>query len=174
MSTSSLPLATPAEEIGVVEDAFPRRALPARIMGLLAGGVALTFRPNPADAATGGSMLLGKSNTASLTTQVTNVPSTTASIIGMQGTGPIGLSGTTNVKTSPNAGVQGNANGATTYGVFSTGKLGATGPIELASCTITSWAVPASPRSYLYTRANGTLTELRFKTALADVLITTG
>ncbi len=174
MPSASLTIATPAEDLGAVEDGFPRRALPARLVGLLAAGVGLALRPDPAVAANGGSVLLGKSNSATLTTQITNTPATTASIVGLQGTGPIGVSGKTSVKTSPNAGVQGIAAGTTTYGVFSSGKLGATGPIELASCSITSWASPVTPRSYLYARANGTLTELRFKTPLLDVLITTG
>lgn len=120
-------------------------------------------------AANGGSVLLGKSNTATASTAVTTSTGTAIS-----GTGPIGVSGKASVTTATAPGVQGTASG-TNYGVMSAGKLGTTGPIEMASLTVANWSTPAAGKAYLYTKTNATVTELRLKLPSGgDVLIASG
>ena len=137
----------------------------ASVVGAFATGVA----SSPARAANGGSALLGKSNSASLTTSVTTSAGT-----GLAATGPVGVSGKSSSTAAANAGVLGTAASVANYGVFSNGKLGTTGPLEMAALTITSYANPLATKAYLYVKTNGNVTELRFKVGTNDVLITSG
>ena len=140
-------------------------------LGLVLGGAAAAvgLGAQDASAATGGNMLLGMSNTAGATTLVTTTGGTA-----MAAVGPIGLSGKTSAKTTTASGVQGVAAGTANYGVFSNGKTGCTGPLEMATLTVTNWPNPATSKAYLYVKTNVKVTELRFKVGTNDVLITSG
>lgn len=150
-----------------------RRAL---LVGAAAAGASwlagLVGRAEPVSAANGASVILGSStNSASASTTVTTTAGT-----GVSGTGPIGISGTSNNATSTNAGVFGTAAGATNYGVFSNGKLGTTGPLELTQLSITTYTL-ASGKAFLYVKAGTTAgtTELHVKfPSGVDKLITSG
>lgn len=148
-----------------------RRALlagAAGAVGVWAAG--LVGRVTPVSAANGGSTILGSSNSATLTTSVT-----TTSGSGLQGTGPIGVSGTSTGTGTTNAGVYGTAASTANYGVYSSGKLGVVGPVELATITISNWAGPASGKAYLYAKAGTSTTELhvRFPSGV-DKLLASG
>ncbi len=158
-----------AETAPVGDSTTSRRGF-AQVAATVTAGIAgLLLGVRGTRAANGSSVLLGKSNTATLSTTVTTTTGT-----GVQGTGPIGVSGKASVTTATAAGVQGIASG-TNYGVMSSGKVGTTGPIEMATLTVASWPVPATGKAYLYTKTNSTVTELRLKLPSGgDVLIASG
>jgi hypothetical protein len=136
-----------------------RRTLLFGAVGAVAAWTAGLFGlASPVAAANGGSVLLGSANTATATTSIT----TTAGN-GIAGTGPIGVSGTSTGTTATSAGVYGVSSSTANYGVYSAGKLGVVGPIEMAVLTITNYAGPATGKAFLYVKTNGSVTELHVK-----------
>ena len=148
-----------------------RRTLLAGALGAAAAWTAgLLGLASPVAAANGGSVLLGTANAATATTSIT----TTAGN-GIAGTGPIGVSGTSNSATTTSAGVYGVSSTTGNYGVYSSGKLGVIGPIELSTLTITNYAGPATGKAFLYVKTNGAVTELHVKfPSGVDKIITSG
>ena len=151
-----------------------RRALlvgAAAAAGSWAAG--LVGRAEPVSAANGSAVVLGSAtNAATASTTVTTSTGT-----GVAGVGPIGISGTANSTSATAAGVFGTSGSTANYGVMSSGKLGVTGPIEMANLTITNYAGPATGKSFLYVKAGTTAgtTELRIKFPSGqDKLITSG
>ena len=72
------------------------------------------------------------------------------------------------------AGISGSAGSSAAYGVFSSGRLGVTGPIELSPLTLSNYTVPAG-KAILYVKTVSGVTELhvRFPSGV-DRLITSG
>ncbi len=155
---------------------MPRSPERRQLLRLLGGSLAATAAlrlalPDDASAATGGVMVAGFTNSASAITKVT----TTAGS-GFLGNGETaGVAGTATGTATANAGVSGKSSSGSNYGVFANGKAGTTGPLELANTTITNFPGPARGRAFLYTRANGKLTELRMKLSNGmDILLAKG
>ncbi len=132
------------------------------VLALLAGSVLATLglardaRPAAAAAAT---VLLGTANKATVSTSITTTVGT-----GLDAKGAAyGAYGTAIGTTTTAMGVSGTAKATSGYGVMSNGRLGVTGPIEMAVVTIASYAGPAPLRAYLYVKTNAKVTELRVK-----------
>jgi hypothetical protein len=137
-----------------------RRAVLAAAAGAgtawLVGLFGMAQRTN---AANGSAVILGStSNSASASTGVV-----TSSGTGIAGTGPIGVNGTTSSSSTSAAGVYGAASTTGNYGVFSSGKMGVVGPVELSALTISNYMGPVSGKTFVYVRTTSTGTELRVK-----------
>ena len=137
-----------------------RRAVLAAAAGAgtawLVGLFGMAQRTN---AANGSAVILGStSNSATATTGVV-----TTSGAGIAGTGPIGVNGMTNSTSTTAAGVYGTSSTTGNYGVFSSGKMGVVGPVELSAVTITNYPGPVSGKTFVYVRTTSTGTELRVK-----------
>jgi hypothetical protein len=155
---------------------MPRSPERRHLLRLLGGSLAATAAlrlavPDDASAANGQNMVAGVANSASAITKVT----TTAGS-GFSGNGTTaGVAGTATGTATANAGVSGKAQSGSNYGVFANGKAGTTGPLELANTTITNFPGPTLGHAFLYTRANGKLTELRMKLPNGgDILLASG
>lgn len=120
--------------------------------GLGAWAAGLAERATPVAAANGGNVILGNSNSATATTTVAN-----------SGTSGNGISGTISSTSATAAGVYGSTGSNANYGVYAAGKLGASGPLELANLTITNYAGPGSGKIFLYAKTNGSVVELHAK-----------
>jgi len=155
---------------------MPRSPERRQLLRLLGGSLAATAAlrlalPDDASAANGGVMTAGSTNSASAITKVT-----TKAGCGFLGNGATaGVAGTATGRATANAGVSGKSSIGSNYGVFANGKAGTTGPLELANTTITNFPGLASGRAFLYTKANGKLTELRMKLSNGmDILLASG
>ncbi len=146
-----------------------RRTLLTGALGAAAAwGAGLFAFAAPVAAAT--AVNLGVANSATATTSITTTVGT-----GLAGTGPIGISGTAKGTATTAAGVYGVSASTANYGVYSSGKLGVVGPIEMSVLTITNYAGPVAGKAFLYVKTNGAITELhvRFPSGI-DKIITSG
>lgn len=120
---------------------------------LLAMAAASLARPAQALGANGNAILLG--NTANSGSRATSISTTGGTGLDVRGSAGTGVVGSITGTASTSAGVSGKSYNGGNFGVFSNGKLGVTGPVELTQLTITGFTVPASGRLQLFTRLNG-------------------
>lgn len=148
---------------------LPRRALGALgalgVLGLLAG------RLGTANAANGQAIVLG--STANSGSRATSIATTGGTGLQVRGSAGTGIEGRVTGTGSTAAGVYGKSSSSGNYGVYSNGKLGVKGPVELTQLSITNFAAPASGRLHLYARVNGSKKiEVRLRaSSTRDVLL---
>ena len=155
----------------VVPAPHSRRHALAVLSGALLGALGLAGRPSAVRAAKAAAapVLIGAANKAAAATTVTTTVGT-----GFAATGATyGASGTATGTAATAAGVSGTAKSTAGYGVMANGRLGVTGPIEMAVVTIASYTGPAAGKGYLYAKTNAKVTELRVKfPSGVDIVIT--
>lgn len=165
LEDGSLTLVPEEDPAAPPEHDAARRRLLASIAGAAAAVGLAAALPRPALGADGGRMLLGTSNTA---TRATGISTTGGAALSARSEDDdedaYGIAGIARGTSIAAAGVRGVPGSTSNYGVFSFGKLGVEGPVELANIAVTNVAGPAAGKAFLYTRAlSKTTTELRIR-----------
>ena len=158
-----------------MDDTVVRPSMPGRrhTLAVLAGSVLATLGlAQEASAAKAASAVtMGTANKATASTSVTTTVGT-----GFAGTGPMyGATGTATGTATTAAGVSGTAKSTAGYGVMANGKLGVTGPVEMAVVTIASYPGLVAGKGYVFAVTNAKVTELHVKFPSGkDIVITSG
>jgi hypothetical protein len=146
-----------------------RRHMLAVIAGAILATLGLAEEASAAKAAT--PAVIGTANKSTAATTVTTTAGTGVAALGAT----YGVSGAASGTAGTAAGVSGTAKSTSGYGVMANGKLGATGPIEIAVTTITTFPGPSAGKGYLYAKTNAKVTELHMKfPSGVDIVISSG